>query len=67
MAVTADISTFQKAVARADKLSRANDKEYFVVCESGEFDVVDSFDLNTFYNGIRPENVSYSTVDGFYS
>ncbi len=51
----------QEAYSEAKKRSKSLSKPYFVVCESGEWDVASSFDLDTFYLGTDPEA---SFVDG---
>jgi hypothetical protein len=57
--------TYQQAVKKARKLSKAQDfKEYFVVEEiPGEIDVCDARTLDTFYAGINERNVLFCTSE----
>jgi len=57
-------NTLNAAVEKANRLAKKNDKEYFVVFEDGEFDVTDTYGLDTIYAGIHDENIRYSTLDG---
>jgi hypothetical protein len=54
--------TYSQAVAKARKLAKERDCEYFVVEEiKGEIDVVDGMTLDSFYAGIAERNVLYCT------
>lgn len=53
--------TLSAAIAKANRLAKKNDREYFVVREAGEIDVCSEFDLDTFYCGISDHNILYST------
>lgn len=44
----------QTAITRAQNLAKRNGREYYVVCEDGEFDTCDEDTLETYYQGANP-------------
>ena len=55
--------TYPQAVAKADRLAKKNDRDYFVVVECGEYQVASDFDLDTFFCGISQDSILYCTAD----
>jgi len=52
--------------ATARRLSRKNDRTYYVVYEpdhTGKYHAADDTDLDTFYDGISDRNILYCTSD----
>lgn len=55
--------TFPQFVAKADRLAKKNERDYFVVIEAGEYDVTDDEGLDTFYCGISQDHILYCSAD----
>jgi hypothetical protein len=53
--------TYSEAVAKARRLAKKNDREYFVVRECGQIDVCSAEDLDSSYCGIAEHNILFST------
>jgi hypothetical protein len=56
--------TYLQAVSKAERKAKVNDKPYFVVYESGEYEVASEFDLDTWFAGVQDNNILYCTADG---
>lgn len=56
------------AIDKAHNMSDRTGREYYVVCDAGEFDmeyfVSDDTGLETFHAGIADNNILYSTLEG---
>jgi hypothetical protein len=55
--------TLIQAIERADKLTKQDGITRFVVCEAGEIGIGTEVDLDTWWAGIRDENILYATGD----
>jgi hypothetical protein len=55
--------TYAQAVAAAKKQAKVKEEVRFVVYEAGEYHTASEFDLETWFAGIRDENILYCTGD----
>lgn len=54
--------SYAQAVARAEKLAKDGAMR-FVVLESGEYQIANETDLDTWFAGIADRNILYCTAD----
>ena len=61
-------ATLETAIRIAKKQAAAQDTEFFVVYEAGEFDAVNAWDLDTWYQGISASEILHCIgPDGCFS
>jgi|KBSMisStaDraftv2_1062788.scaffolds.fasta_scaffold06274_7 hypothetical protein len=56
--------SLKKALDRAEHVAQRECEIRYVVYESGEYHVCDDVDLDTWFAGLRDEQIIYCTADG---
>jgi hypothetical protein len=56
-------NTLKEAADRAGKIASSGYGLRYVVYEAGEYHVADDVDLDTFFVGVRDQDIRYCTAD----
>lgn len=55
--------TKAQAIKKAKAMDKKHGREFYVIREEGDYHVADDYDLETFFLGVRDEDIVFCTID----